>query len=123
MADELIFDGEVMPMPKLEGITVSQEKIWSKNTGRTANLQMVGDIKGIKKTIRFEWAILSPSQAALIDSKISNPAKPFVPIVFTDQFGIRRSTTVYFGTPTYKIYSYIDGKRYITNVTVDAIEK
>lgn len=34
MSDELIIGGVTMPTLKLSGLTVTKEKIWSKNTGR-----------------------------------------------------------------------------------------
>ena len=41
-----------MPGLKLNGLTVTKEKIWSKNTGRAANGEMVGDLIAIKYTLK-----------------------------------------------------------------------
>ena len=50
MSDELIIGDVTMPTLKLSGLTVTKEKIWSKNTGRAANGEMIGDIIATKYT-------------------------------------------------------------------------
>ena len=37
MSNELIIGGVTMPTLKLNGLTITKEKIWSKNTGRAAS--------------------------------------------------------------------------------------
>ena len=44
--DVLTIDGVVMP--KVKSMTVSAEKIWSKNAGRAADGEMQGDLIAIK---------------------------------------------------------------------------
>ena len=41
-SSDIEIDGVAMPGLKLNGLTVTKEKIWSKNTGRAANGEMVG---------------------------------------------------------------------------------
>lgn len=48
MTDDIIIDGVTMPTPALSGLTIKKEKIWSNNTGRVANGDMVGDLIAIK---------------------------------------------------------------------------
>lgn len=40
-SSDIEIDGVPMPGLKLNGLTVTKEKIWSKNTGRAANGEMV----------------------------------------------------------------------------------
>ena len=60
-----------MPGLKLNGLTVTKEKIWSKNTGRAANGEMVGDLIAIKYTLKCSWPPLTREQAVVIDKAVS----------------------------------------------------
>lgn len=40
----LLIGGVEMPEPKQGGVTISKEKIWSKNTGRGSDGTMNGDV-------------------------------------------------------------------------------
>ena len=117
----LKIDGVQMPEPKFQGITISPEKIWSKNTGRTTTGEMVGDIVCIKLTYKISWPPLSAEQVALIDAAIT-PA--FFDVYFknprTNQYETKR---MYAGTPTYPVYSDANGLPDYVGVAVDLIEK
>lgn len=56
MTDDIIIDGVTMPTPALGGLTIKKEKVWSNNTGRVANGDMVGDL--INLNIR--WKLHGP---------------------------------------------------------------
>ena len=71
MTDDIIIDGVTMPTPALSGLTIKKEKIWSNNTGRVANGDMVGDLIAIKYTLEITWPMLSRADAAKIDAAIS----------------------------------------------------
>ena len=62
----LTINGVEMPNPAMEGVTISTEKIWSANTGRSASGKMVGTIIATKTTISIKWPALTPEQAAKI---------------------------------------------------------
>lgn len=81
MSDELIIGGVAMPTLKLSGLTVTKEKIWSKNTGRAANGEMIGDIITTKYTLKCSWPPLTRQQITVIDKAIK-PA--FFNVTFTD---------------------------------------
>ena len=55
MSDELIIGDVTMPTLKLNGLTITKEKIWSKNTGRAASGEMIGDIITTKYTLKCSW--------------------------------------------------------------------
>ena len=118
--DNLIIGGAVMPDLKKGGLEIKKEKVWSKNTGRSASGEMIGDIIGIKYTLHCEWPPLYKGDAAKIDTAVS-PA--FFNATFTDIDGARVTKTFYAGTPAYPIYSYINGVKTYQGVTVDLIQK
>ena len=120
---DLTINGVVMPTPALEGVTISTEKIWSSNTGRTASGKMAGTIVAIKTTIKIKWPVLTPAQVRVIEGAVSDPDHPFVPITYTDMRGQKVTKTVYFGTPSYTIYSLADGIQYVTGAEVEGIEQ
>lgn len=121
MSDELVIGGVTMPTLKKEGLTISKEKIWSSNTGRAANGDMIGDLIGIKYTLDCEWPPLSREQAAVVDAAVS-PA--FFNVTFTDPGSNSRVTKrMYAGTPTYQVYSYVNGVKTYNGVKVTLIQK
>lgn len=120
-ASDLYINGVKMPDPALEGITISREKIWSSNTGRTTSGKMVGTVVAVKTTLKIKWPPLTPAQMAVVENAVSGSA--FVPVTFTDATGQTVTKTMYFGTPSYTVYSWADGVQYIKDVTVDGIEQ
>lgn len=111
-----------MPSPKLEGVTFTDEKVWSQNTKRTANTKMVGDIKGIKKTISIEFPPLSPAQEQLVSSVVSNKDLPYFSFDFFD--GVNNyNYEVYAGSPSRKLYSIVEGINYYTGYVVELVER
>lgn len=120
---ELKINGVTMPTPALEGLTISTEKIWSSDTGRTSAGKMVGTIVAVKTTISITWPVLTMDQVAVIEAAVSDQDAPFVPIQYTDMTGQTVTKTVYFGTPTYTVYSWADGLQYVESVKVEGIEQ
>lgn len=117
----LQIDGVTMPEPKQGGITFSEEKIWSKNTGRTTDGTMVGDIVAIKTKMKLSFAVLSGEQIALLDAAVS-PA--FIEVYFKDpRINAYTTKTFYAGTPSYPVYSYAAGLPEYVGTAVDLIEQ
>lgn len=120
---DLYIDGIKMPTPALEGVTVTKEKVWSANTGRTSSGKMVGTIVAVKAKLTIKWPPLTWTEAALIEAAVSDKSRPFVPVQFTDVTGNTVTKTMYFGTPSYTVYSWAEGTQYLNGVTVDGIEQ
>ncbi len=120
---DLYINGTRMPAPKHQGVTISTEKVWSADTGRTASGKMVGTLIATKTKVKLEWPPLTMAEVALIEAAVSNANSPFVPMRYTDMTGQTVTKTVYFGTPTYTMYSWAAGIQYVTDVSVDAIEQ
>ena len=121
MSNELIIGGVTMPTLKLNGLTITKEKIWSKNTGRAASGEMVGDLIATKYTLKCAWPPLTRQQATIIDKAIK-PA--FFNVTFTDPGTDSRVTKKFYaGSLAYSVYSYYKGVKTYQGVAVDLIEK
>ncbi|MCD8141922.1 MAG: hypothetical protein LUD83_01365 [Clostridiales bacterium] len=119
---DLTIGGVKMPTPALEGLTITREKIWSSDTGRTASGKMVGTIVAVKTKVAIRWPVLTMDEVETIEGAVSS-STPFVTMTYTDMTGAVTTKTVYFGTPSYTVYSYADGTQYVKDVTVDGIEQ
>lgn len=120
----LTVDGVAMPAPKAPGgMKIKAEKIWSQNTGRTAAATMVGTILAIKHTVDISWPPLTVEQVGAIEAVASDRARPFRLMSYTDQTGARHLMNVYFGTPSYTCFDWINGQWMVTDVAVSAIEQ
>jgi hypothetical protein len=105
-------------------ITITKEPVWSSNTGRSATGLMQGDIVCYKFKIQVKWKTMSQAETAVLNTGITN--KPFFDVKFidpTDSSGSLVTKTFYAGTPTYPVYSYVDGFPRYTGVAVDLIEQ
>lgn len=118
---ELKINGTVMPTPALRGVTITSEKVWSSDTGRTSSGKMVGTLVAVKSKIAISWPVLTMEEAETIEKTVS--AGAFVPIEYTDMGGNTVQKTVYFGTPSYTLYSLADGLQYVVDASVDGIEQ
>ena len=111
-----------MPPLKLNGLTFSKNKVWSSNTGRASNAEMVGDLVAIKNSIRCEWPPLTRAQVAVIDQAVSTVG--FFSVTYTDpRDDTRKTITCYADDPSYPVYSYVDGVKTYQGVAVELIEK
>ena len=119
--DSIVIDGVTLPTPKKEGLTVTREKIWSSKTGRGTTGEMLGDLVCIKTKLQISWPPLTREQVALIDARVS---APYFSITYSDPAtNARKTITAYAGTPSYPVYSYVDGVKTYHGVAVDIIEK
>jgi hypothetical protein len=118
---DLKINDVTMPSLKLNGLTIKKEKIWSSNTGRAANGEMIGDIIGVKHTLSCEWPPLTRENVTAIDAAIS-PA--FFNVTFLDPAtNAAKTIRCYAGSPVYPVYSYKAGVKTYSGVAVDLIEK
>lgn len=118
---DLIIDGALMPRLKLSGLTITREKIWSKNTGRSASGVMVGDIVRIPYKLQCEWPPLTAEEVKALDAAVS---KAFFSVQFWDpSTNGPKTITAYAGTLTLPVYSYVNGVKTYSGVKVDLIER
>ena len=119
---DLYINGVKMPTPALNGVTISREKIWSANTGRSASGKMLGTIIAQKTTLKIKWPPLTMEEAAKIEGAVSSGTE-FFPVKFTGAAGVTQTLTMYAGTPTYTQYSWAAGMQWVMDVAVDLIEQ
>lgn len=121
MSDTLIIGGVTMPTLAENGLTVTKEKIWSANTGRTVSGYMVGDMVAIKYKLQCTWPALSRDDVRLIDAAVT---QPYFSVTFTDPATNSRVTKQFYaGTPTYPVFRYDCGVKTYDGVTVDLVER
>lgn len=119
--EELYFGGVKIRTPTV--FQLSNEKIWSQNTDRTASGLMAGDIIAIKKTIHIEWAHASPNEVKTINSFISDIGNAFFTVSFLDEEFERVTKVVYAGTPAYEQWGWDERRQLCRNIAVDLIEQ
>ena len=119
---ELKIDGVRMPpLRAIGGLTVDREKIWSKKTGRSASGTFIGDIIRIVTKLKLEFIPLTDEQARILDAAIS---KRFFTVTYWDPAtNSEKTITCYAGTPSYPVYSYVNGIKTYSGVRVDLIQK
>lgn len=116
---EILKSGDVV-LPAPTALSVSDEIIWSSDTGRTLAGKMVGDVVAEKKTVSIKWEYLTETDVKLIKSRM---IAGFFPFTFRDD-GIDVTITVYRGTITKEILGDIgDGHYWYKSVTVDVIQR
>ena len=109
--------------PKINGITRKHEKIWSKNTGRTASGRMQGTIIAIKTTYSFEWNALTQEDQERLEMLISDKTTPFATVRLRRPNGDIHEFECYFGTPTFTEWTRVNGEWRCESAKVDAIER
>lgn len=107
-------------MPPISSLQISHEKIWSKNTGRGADGEMIGDVVAKKWKLEIGFAPLTDAQANLLETLLE-PA--FFTVSFKTPSGARKTVTMYAGTPVYPVYSYVSNLPRFNGVAVNLIEK
>ena len=108
MANTVLWlDGVAMPTPSK--LTITKNKVWSKNTGRSSTGTFIGDIVAIKDKLQIEWKTMSQENSALLDSIVKNTS---IRVKYVDPSDSKGRT----------VYSYADGFSRYTGVGVNLIE-
>jgi hypothetical protein len=97
------------------------EAIWSANTARNSAGSMVGTLIATKAKLQLSWSALTWEEAALIKGAIYGVG--FATCTYPSVDGSMRTITGYFGTPTFSHYSWQDGLRWATAISVHFIEQ
>lgn len=107
-------------LPPPVSMSISDEIIWSSDTGRTLDGTMLGDVIAEKKTISLKWSWLTADQVSLIKGKL---VAGFFSLVFMDD-GMEQTIEVYRGTITKELAGDIgDGNMWYKSVSVDVIQR
>lgn len=110
--------GTVLPAPT--SLSVSDEIIWTSDTGRTLSGYMIGDVVAEKKTLSAKWEFLTEADVKLIKSCL---AAGFFTVTFRDD-GTDLTIEAYRGTMSKEQLGNIgDGNFWYRNVSVDIIQR
>ena len=108
-------------MPPVKELSITREPIWSKNTGRSANGSMMGDIVAYKTKLQVTFVPLSDSQAAAL-AAATRPA--FFNVKYHDpEDNEQKTSKMYAGSLPFKVYSYADGFPRYVGTQISLIEK
>lgn len=119
----MVINGVTVKDPKLGGISVTDEPIWSSNTGRAADGTMVGDIVARKTTVEVGWGPLTFAQAKQIRDAIISGGE-FFSITYPDPAVAANVTkTVYCGNIPRLLYSLSNTYPRYQDVTIQFIER
>lgn len=124
MPFKLVINGYEPPYKTIStgDYAVKKNKIWSKNTGRSASGRMLGDIIAVKYTVAVKWEELSQSEVQELEKALS--AKPFFPVTFIDEKGAEVSDkTFYSADMQYSSKFYRNGKAFYLGVSIELIEQ
>lgn len=107
-------------LPAPVQISVSDEIIWSSNTGRSTNSgKMVGDVVAEKKTVDIEWGVLTATEMKTISNNLKSG---FHPVSFYDN-GEMLTITSYRGTLKKEYLGMIGGVHYYKSASVSIIQQ
>lgn len=116
---EILKAGSVV-LPAPVSISVSDEIIWTSDTGRTLSGYMIGDVVAEKKNLSIKWEFLTETQVKLIKSCL---IAGFFPITFRDD-GVDLTIEAYRGTLSKEHLGDIgDGNYWYRSVSVDIIQR
>lgn len=108
----------VLPAPS--SLSVSDEIIWTSDTGRTLSGYMIGDVVAEKKTLSIKWGFLTEADVKLIKSCL---IAGFFAVTFRDD-GLDITLEAYRGTMSKEQLGDIgDGNFWYKNVSVDIIQR
>lgn len=106
---------------KVKALTITDNIIWSANTGRVASGEMEGDIIAKKIKLNLTLAPLNDEEATEFARAIE---PPFFPITFRNpKTGQTDTRMFYVGTPTYPVYSYADNLPRYVDIADNFVEK
>lgn len=119
MAKKILWSGSTI-LPSPVSLSVSDEIIWTSDTGRTLSGLMVGDVVAEKKTVSIKWGVLTELELVLIKNTL---VAGFFPISFHDD-GIDITIEMYRGTLAKEHLGWLgDGIYYYKSASVDIVQR
>ena len=116
---KIIWSGStVLPAPT--SMSVSDEIIWTSDTGRTLSGYMTGDPVAEKKTVSRKWEYITEAELKIIKNTL---VPGYFPVSFHDD-GIDVTIEAYRGTLAKEHLGQLsDGIYYYKSVTVDVVQR
>lgn len=118
MAKKILWSGDIV-LPAPVALKISDELIWTSDTGRTLSGLFVGDVVAEKKTLSIEWGFLMEQDIRLIKSRL---IAGFFPFSFRDD-GINMTITAYRGTLSKEIAGWIGPDYWYRSANIDVIQR
>lgn len=118
MAKKILWSGSTT-LPAPVSISVSDEIIWTSDTGRTLSGLMVGDPVAEKKTVSIKWGILAESEMLQIKNTLT---VGFFPISFRDD-GVDLTIESYRGNLSKEQLGWLGDGFYYKSASVDIIQR
>ena len=116
---EILKSGSVV-LPAPVSLSVSDELIWTSDTGRTLSGYMIGDVVAEKKNLSIKWGVMTEADIRLIKSRL---IAGFFPLTFHDD-GIDITIEAYRGTLSKEHLGALgDGQYWYRSVSVDIIQR
>lgn len=121
MEYKLVINGYTPPNVVKGGYSVTLNRIWSANTGRSATGKMFGDIVAKKYTLNLSWSKMKSEDVSALATAITS--KAFFNVTFVDEFGNQKTSEFYSADPTYLLDRISKGGVGIyNNISIELIE-
>lgn len=119
---KLYVDGTEIPTPAQgSGLKRQWSGTWSDDTGRDSSATMQGTFLGTKFKANLQWHALPFNVMAILENAVTNHS--FVDLTVTNYSGTPVTYNGYFGDMSASDYSWAQGMRYATDVSVNFIER
>lgn len=112
-----------LPTPALNGVVITDEPIWSANTGRSTTGKMIGDIVAWKTTVEVAWPPLKFSDMSTIRNAIKNSGEFFDITYYDTSTSTMKEKTVYCGNIPRTMYSLADKHRLFSGIAIKFVEQ
>ena len=122
MEYKLIINGYTPPNVVQGGYSVTLNRIWSANTGRSATGKMFGDIVAEKYTLNLSWSKMKYKDVSALATAITSNA--FFDVTFVDEKGSKKTREFYSADPTYLLDRISkSGEGIYNNISIELIER
>lgn len=111
------------PTAKKEGYSVIPNKVWSKNTGRSADATMLGDIIAIKHTIKYTIDRMTENELSALSNVIDTTTAFHSVSYYDPKTKATRTGTFYVADPTYTVEVVQNGVPRYKDITIELIEQ
>lgn len=108
-----------LTLPSPVQMTVSDEIIWSANTGRTASGLMLGDVVAEKSTVVLRWGVLTAAELTAIRTGLTTGFYPVT--IRVDDIAV--TMNYYRGTLSSELLGTFGGVTYYNNVQTTIIQQ
>lgn len=121
--NKLVIDSVQVTHAKKEGYSCTYNKVWSKNTGRSADATMLGDIVAVKRTIKQAVDRMTENEINSL-SAVLDTTTPFHSVTFLDPKTKTYVTgTFYAADMTYTVERFKNGTPTYKDIQIELIEQ